>query len=77
VLFRSDRSMKHDTAETFGAKRVDRSGSATHEAYSEAKVIAEDAVHEAKKIADDFISTRPYTALFGAFALGFIYAKIR
>jgi hypothetical protein len=38
---------------------------------------AADVAESAYKVATDFVEKRPFTALFGAFALGFLYAKIR
>jgi hypothetical protein len=57
--------MAQNTADT-AAKGLDQATQA-----------AADVADQAYKIASDFIDRRPLTALFGAFALGFIYAKIR
>jgi hypothetical protein len=66
-----------DTAETFGAKRVDRSGGALHQKYCEAKVAGTDLAHQVKNRMDDLIEERPYTMLAGAFVVGFLYALAR
>jgi hypothetical protein len=38
---------------------------------------AVDVAEQAYKIASGLVKQRPFTVLLGAFALGFIYAKIR
>ena len=45
--------------------------------FNQATEAAADVAEQAYKIVPGLAEKRPFTALFGAFALGFIYAKIR
>jgi hypothetical protein len=66
-----------NTAETFGAKTVEQSGNAVHQAYHEAKDTAREGVEIAKEAAVEghdvlrrFIEDSPHTATVAFLAVG-------
>jgi hypothetical protein len=66
-----------DTADTFGAKRVDRSGNPAHKAYSETKVAVSDAMEDILASVGKLVEERPFAAAFGALAVGWLCGRMR
>jgi hypothetical protein len=69
-----------DTAQTFGAKTADRSGTAAHTAYEGAKDAVLDGAHRAKGVAVEghealkqFTEESPHTAALLYIGIGFLF----
>ena len=71
-----------NTAQSFGIKRHDHSGTQTDQLVSQAKVAAGDAtdfVLDGIRSADEFfrpyVTNRPYTTALGALAVGYVLGR--
>jgi|SoimicMinimDraft_3_1059731.scaffolds.fasta_scaffold562584_1 hypothetical protein len=63
-------------ASTHGAKSTRAAGDA-HDAYRDASAAVSSVLENVEDKVRDIIQTRPYTALAGMFAMGFLVALLR
>jgi hypothetical protein len=70
------------TAQSFGFKRHDHSGTQTEELVSQAKVAAGDAtdfvldaIRSADKLLRPYVTNRPNTTALGAIAVGYVLGR--